>query len=151
MLERLKGYLIRQDKRPTPTDLLTNIDVRLLLSQDYWLEQPKKHPAVAEALQASGRCDLWAEEAGKALEADGYKGVFLKKWKGDMGVKKWLWDTHYVWQHQYIELHCEEGRRYIADGTAGQFFDSGSDYHNGYFGFVDEAPPVLQAIYNYNE
>lgn len=142
MFERIKGLIKRQKESVKPPEKL--------FTQEYWLSLYERYPQLAVTLQTPNRCDIWSDEALNALISDGYEGVFKLQTKYDSGRKTFLWDTFGVWQHQFLEASIN-GNRYIADGTANQFFDEETINPVGYFGIVEDAPSRLQMIYNYNE
>ena len=123
----------------------------VVYSLPFWTQLSSPGTALSEIVSNQpNRCDLWAEEALLVLEKLGYKDVYKRERVLDMSTNKWLWETRKVWQHQFLSSITAEGTTFIADGTAGQFFDLPSQYSNGFYGFITDAPQILKEVYNYD-
>lgn len=114
---------------------------RTAQAPEYWLDMNRR---ISE--KAGGRgmtCGDWSRGAEAPLAEDGIsepfyiRGVRFEYAPGLVrpGVKGHIWR----------QRDCNNGI-FIADGTAGQFFDDGS-LGDGYFGFLSRAPETLKRIY----
>lgn len=106
-----------------------------ILNKEHWM-----HLRASTRVHGIGKgmCEDWCEDALKDPEV---KAVFHEEaltWESQIDQYATL-----VLSHHWLEGNVK-GRRYVADGTAGQFTE---EYSEGFYNFIDEAPERLKVIY----
>jgi hypothetical protein len=110
----------------------------------FWYELHQAYPILNE-LKEIRDCYSWSGKAMEVLRRERLEGIFQYLSIQQMEEDGWLHETTGVWAH--IALVRPEGDTFfIADGTAGQF---DQDYANGFYGYLDQAPELLQKIYSF--
>lgn len=108
-----------------------------LPTAEFW--QDLKKCIAAKSGNSIGVCREWTDRALRLLGQNGYGRNFYPAMGLDIGIR----GIGTLSEHHWIEA-LKDGRIFIADGTIGQIF---SDYLDGFYGFLEEAPRKLQEIY----
>ena len=110
--------------------------MKKLLERDYW-ENLRDETSVSGSV-GRWRCDFWVHDILNLVGESIDKIDILTTFHG-----KSLVENGFSF-HTWLEI-VGNGKRFIADGTAGSFHD---DYPMGFYGFLEEAPKLLKDIYN---
>ncbi len=108
-----------------------------IFDRDYWHDLRSR-----TSVRGIGynQCDDWSRESIDLLVKDGRPERFvmyetLRHMSPELAKRGWF--------HCWIETATPQGR-FVADGTAGQMDGSFTD---GFYGFLDQASPILRDIY----
>ena len=118
-------------------------------SRDSWLKireetgfgERVRRSSTPEGKAGRAHCYRWVEWMHQLIKNPDFKFNSARTTgkSGEFVRKKFDLNDH-VW----LEAMTDDGKRYIADGTAGQ---SDPNYFDGFYGTFDEASHVLQRIY----
>lgn len=117
-----------------------------IFTSNYWLTlHTKDHyrNRTLNQLRVPQECYLWSGVAMELINADGYSNLFQFLRLPEFGDSKKLYQEFGIWTHVCLKS-TKSVRTFIADGTAVQF---DSDFPLGYYGFLEDASDILQAIY----
>ncbi|MBW2980253.1 hypothetical protein KY360_02455 [Candidatus Woesearchaeota archaeon] len=110
-----------------------------LFTESFWIELRKRTEVGRLDVVGRQMCFGWCEDVIGILNAEHKSHDFeLMKAPGSEKVT-----VHKITSHYWFERLTRKGA-FVADGTAGQIDPS---LPNGYYGFIYEAPRVLQDIY----
>ncbi len=111
-----------------------------VLDKDYWTGIVKTADELYQSVFNTGLCAVWCQLALKQLKEDGLEGGFVQNASTNSPVL----DRTGLRFHTWVERTSEDGKRFIADGTAGQI---DSSYKDGFYGSAEEAPESLRELY----
>jgi len=103
-------------------------------NEGYWMELRK-----LTRVKGIGKneCDDWVYDVLRHWQKENVQHIFQRA-----SAKRFL-GGFYFGKHSWLEAIVSE-RRFIADGTAGQYDDS---YPLGFYGWLDDAPPKVKEFY----
>ena len=131
MLRNLVG--LRESKFVDTLSLKPEVD---LFDLKYWQNMRTRVPP--ETLK-KGKCNRWSLHAGILIDQDYRGNGFEIKVSEDASIVRDSGFSFHVWLE-----NNQKGKRFIADGAAGYL---SPEFPKGFYGFAEEAPENLRAMY----
>lgn len=116
-----------------PTDYLASTED--FFSEDYWINL-RRFTSVTGL--GKKQCENWVQDVLKIWNVNNVKNLFH-----GVIVKRYI-IGFYHGRHAWLET-IVDGKRYIADGTAGQYDES---FPLGFYGWLENAPSKPKEFYD---